>query len=119
MIAYCGLACDGCPIYLASSESDKFRKQTLRESIAKQCTELYGIDLKLEDITDCDGCQAETGRLFSGCLNCEIRKCALRRNIENCAFCSDYSCEKLQEHFLHDSFSQTRLGEIRHRLYFT
>jgi hypothetical protein len=114
MIAYCGLTCDSCPIHLATLEQDKSRQLTIRESIAEQCSKLYGMNLQLEDITDCDGCRANTGRLFSGCSNCEIRKCAVQKNIENCAYCNDYACERLKEHFSHDSIAQNRLEEIRH-----
>ena len=114
MIAYCGLTCDSCPIHLSTLEVDKARQLTMRESIAEQCSELYGMILKPEDITDCDGCRADTGRLFSGCLNCEIRKCANQKKIESCAHCTDYACARLNEHFLLDSNAQTRLEEIRH-----
>ena len=113
MIAYCGLACENCPIHLASLEQDKSRQQTTRESIAEQCSKHYGMNLQTEDITDCDGCRANTGRLFTGCLNCEIRKCANYKNIENCAYCNDYACEKLKKHFSLDPGAQTRLEEIR------
>jgi len=41
----------------------------------RQCSKLYGVNLQLKDITDFDECKANTGRLFSGCLYCEIRKC--------------------------------------------
>jgi hypothetical protein len=114
MIAYCGLTCNSCPIHLATIEQDKSRQQTMRESIAEQCSELYGMNLQLEDITDCDGCRAYSGRLFSGCLNCEIRECASQKNIASCAYCNDYACVKLNEHFSHDPTAQTRLEEIRH-----
>jgi len=113
LTAYCGLVCDSCPIYLVTLEQDKPRQLTIRESIAEQCTKLYGMNLKPEDITDCDRCRANTGRLFSGCLNCEIRKCAYQKNIESCAYCRDYACERLKEFFLHDSNAQTRLEDIR------
>lgn len=113
MIAYCGLTCDSCPIHLATLEQDKSRQQTMRGSIAEQCSKHYGMNLQPEDITDCDGCRANTGRLFSGCLNCEIRKCASQKNIENCAYCSDYACERLKEHFSHDPSAQIRLEEVR------
>jgi hypothetical protein len=86
----------------------------MRVSIAQQCSELYGMTMKPEDITDCDGCRNNTGRLFSGCLNCEIRKCAGQKSIENCASCSDYACERLIKHFSLDPGAQTRLEEIRH-----
>lgn len=112
-IAYCGLICSTCPIHLVTNEPDKSRQKVLRESIAELCFKEYGMDLQPEDITDCDGCRADTGRLFSGCLSCKIRKCAIRKNILNCAFCSDYACEILTEHFLHDPDAQIRLEEIR------
>jgi hypothetical protein len=114
MIAYCGLTCDSCPIHLATLEQDKSQQQTMRESIVDQCSKLYGLSLKLEDINDCDGCRVNSERLFSGCLNCEIRKCASQKNIESCAYCCDYACGILKEHFSHDSSAQTRLEEIRH-----
>lgn len=113
MIAYCGLTCDSCPIYLATLEQDKSRQQTLRESIADQCTKLYGMNLKPEDVTDCDGCRAKTGRIFSGCLDCGIRKCASLKNIDNCAYCDDYACNILKKHFSVDKSSQIKLEEIR------
>lgn len=112
-VSYCGIECNTCPIHLATLEQDKSRRQILRESIARQCSELYGMDMKLEDITDCDGCKADTGQLFSGCLNCKIRKCAGQKNIETCAFCEKYLCKTLGEHFLLNPDVRTRLEEIR------
>ena len=116
MIAYCGLRCDNCPIHLATLEQDKSRQQTMRESIAEQCSKLYGMHLQPGDVTDCDGCRADTGRLFSGCLNCEIRKCASRKSIESCAYCSDYACEKLKQFFTLDPDAQIRLEKIRQKI---
>ena len=113
MIAYCGLVCDSCPIYLATLEQDKSRQQEIRNSIAKICNEQYGMSLKPEDVTDCDGCLANTGRLFSGCLNCEIRKCAIQKEIESCAYCPEYACNKLEEMFKHESGARERLDEKR------
>jgi len=113
MIAYCGLACDTCPIHLATLEQDFSRQQTMREAVAEQCSRYYGIKQTAEDITDCDGCRSGTGRMFSGCYKCEIRKCAIQKNIESCAFCSDYACENIKKHFLLDPGTQTRLEEIR------
>jgi hypothetical protein len=112
MIAFCGLICDTCPIHLATLENDPTRQQTMRESIAELCAKQYGMNLQPENITDCDGCLANAGRLFSGCKICEIRKCASHKNIKNCALCSDYACPTLQEHFLHDPSALTRLEEI-------
>lgn len=112
MIAYCGLTCDSCPVHLATLEKDISQQKIMRTSIAEQCNKLYGMNLHFNDITDCDGCKANTGRLFSGCLNCEIRKCTIEKNIENCAYCSDYACELLKTHFSHDSGARIQLDKI-------
>ncbi len=66
-----------------------------------------------KDINDCDGCKANTGRLFSMCKDCEIRKCVVERNIENCAYCKDYACDKLKKFFIDDPSAHARLDEIR------
>ncbi len=116
MIAYCGLECDSCPVHLATLEKDESLKQNMRVSIAEQCFEEYGMKLKPGDITDCDGCQADNGRVFSGCLNCEIRKCAMMKKIDSCAYCDDYPCEILSNNFSHDPDARKRLESIR-RLY--
>jgi hypothetical protein len=113
MIAFCGLICESCPIYLATLEQDKKRQIEMRISITKLLAETYGMNLSPEDINDCDGCRAGTGRLFSGCLNCEIRKCASQRNLDSCAFCGEYACDKLKEMFRQESGAQIRLEEIR------
>ena len=115
MIAYCGLSCDNCPMHLATVEEDESIKQTMRESIAEECSKHYGLNLQPEDINDCDGCWSAPERIFSGCLYCEIRKCALQKNLESCAYCSDYACNRLKEHFLLDPEAQSRLEEIRNR----
>jgi len=113
MLAYCGLDCKSCPVHLATTEHDKLRQYEMRVSIAEKCHEIYGMELKPEEITDCDGCRTVDGRLFSGCLNCEIRKCAEEKNIASCAFCFDYACQKLQKHFKFDPGAQIRLEECR------
>ena len=113
MIAYCGLKCDTCPIHLATLEQDRARQLTMRKSIAKECSKHYGMDIEVKDITDCDGCRVNSGRLFSGCINCKVRKCAIENNIESCAYCSDYICEILSKHFTLDPKAKIRIEKIR------
>ncbi|UCG28503.1 MAG: DUF3795 domain-containing protein [Bacteroidales bacterium] len=112
-IAYCGLACDSCPIHLATYETDKSRQRKMRTSIAEICSEKYGMNLRPVDITDCDGCRTTTGRLFFGCRNCEIRKCVKNRSLDSCAYCPDYACDKLEDLFHHDPEAQVRIKVIR------
>jgi len=112
-LAYCGLACETCPIHLATLEQDEARKQTMREDITKELFKVYGTKMDPKDINDCDGCRADSGKLFSGEVLCEIRICAREKNLENCAYCSDYACDILKKHLALDPDSKTRLEEIR------
>jgi len=112
-MAYCGLLCDSCPVHLATLEEDESRQRALRKAIAGHIREHYGMDVQPEDITDCDGCRAATGRIYSGCLNCGIKKCTIEKHIESCAFCSDYPCDKLRNLFTLDPDAQSRLEDIR------
>ena len=113
IVAYCGLTCISCPIYWATREQDYEKQQKMRTRIAQLCNEHYGSDLKVGNITDCDGCRTETGSLFAGCRNCEIRKCARQREFLTCAHCPEYICEKLQKLFDTDPTGKFWLEAIK------
>ena len=131
MVAFCGLNCRTCPIYLASNETDEAKKNDLKTSVMYECKEYYGIDYSIQDINDCDGCRSLTGRIFSGCSKCPVRECAIERGIENCVFCEEYTCKKLNELFkvapeakkcldiIHKSLglSWNLINNYEHRLY--
>ena len=112
MVAYCGLTCPTCPIYLATRQENKEEQARMRAEIVHLCKEQYGMNYELQDITDCDGCQTEGERLFSACQNCPIRKCAREKELENCAYCAEYACEKLKAFFRTDPAARTRLDTI-------
>lgn len=113
-LAYCGLICQKCPIYLATREVDEDEKYKMRANIAKEIKKHYGQECKPEDVGDCDGCRAKTGRLFY--TGCQIRICAVQKGIENCAYCNDYPCELLEKLFTTDENAKKRLDEIRDSL---
>jgi len=113
MIAYCGLTCDTCQIHLATLETNISKKAEMRISIAEQLSKIYGTTPKPEIIVDCDGCKVKDGRLFTGCADCAIRKCAIAKDLTNCAFCNDFVCERLEKHYTFDPSSRDRLEEIR------
>lgn len=115
MISYCGLDCLKCLIYLATKEKDEEKKKKMKIYIMHECKERYGIELKLEDVTDCDGCLTEEGRLFSGSKDCPIRNCASVKSIENCAHCDEYVCEELEKFFVTDPEAKEQLDKIRSR----
>ncbi|HPF51767.1 MAG TPA: DUF3795 domain-containing protein [Draconibacterium sp.] len=117
MLAFCGLQCDTCPIFLATIEKDRSKQLEMRTSIARKCNELYNMQLQLGDVNDCYKCKSNERSLFTGCLKCEIRKCADGRGIESCAFCPDFACSVLEDHFLLDLSAKTRLTQIRELYY--
>jgi hypothetical protein len=113
MIAYCGLTCQTCPIYLATRQRNREQQLRMRMEIIQFCKEQYGFQYKLSDITDCDGCLTESGRLFSTCKSCDIRKCARKKKIDNCGHCPDYACKDLLAFFEINPDAKTRLDLSR------
>ncbi len=72
------------------------------------------MDLKLEDI-NCDGCTSD-GRIFFFCGSCRVQKCAQKKEYDNCAFCEDFSCKKLETMYNlipPDRKAKENLDEIR------
>ena len=113
IIAMCGLVCNDCIAFIATQKND----DKLREKVVKDWS-TEEEPLRLEDV-DCDGCIAGK-RLHSFCRICEVRKCGLERNIENCAYCDEFPCGKLEK--LWGSFrsvsgekAKANLVEIRRR----
>lgn len=113
ILSYCGLICQTCPIFTATKEEDLEKQASMRLEIARQCREHYGMNYGPEDITDCDGCRADSGRLFPACSSCKIRSCARQRAVENCAYCAEYICDHLQAFFATDPAAKTRLDGVR------
>jgi len=119
MIAYCGLNCIKCPIYLATREKNAEKQRRMREQIARAIKKHLGVETRVEDVTDCDGCMTKGGRLFSSCQDCQIRKCAAAKGLKNCAYCSEYACEKLSKFFDsegEEAGAKKRLDAIKARL---
>jgi hypothetical protein len=113
MIAFCGLVCHTCPIYLATREENKEQQTRMRTHIAHVCNEKYGVSYEPKDISDCDGCRTEQGKLFAASHACKIRTCALQKGVENCAHCPDYICDKLETFFVAEPDAKTRLDVVR------
>jgi hypothetical protein len=98
---------------LVTREQNPKKKREMRAEIARQINAIYKEKMKAEDITDCDGCETENGSLFSGCKKCQIRKCARQKGVENCAYCDEYACERLEKFFTTEPDAKKRLDKIR------
>jgi hypothetical protein len=94
IIACCGLECTACAAYIATQEND----ETLRKETAEQWGRLLGVEVDPKSIA-CDGC-LNSGRHLDYCGICGIRKCCMKKNIENCALCEQYMCETLEKELM-------------------
>jgi hypothetical protein len=91
VIVMCGLICNDCPAYIATMKEDN---EELRKIAEKWSSKDF--PLKPEEVI-CDGCVAVDKKLMKWCNSCKVRKCGLEKNVENCAFCADYPCDKLND----------------------
>lgn len=108
IVAFCGTVCTECPAFIATrNDDDDKRKET-----AKLWSKQYNADIKLEDI-NCEGCPSTIGKKFNYCNVCEIRKCGQDKNVKNCAYCSEYVCEKLNKFFEIAPEGKITLDEIK------
>ena len=94
IVGVCGLTCTECPAYKATQKDDDEERKRVAEKWSKE----FSAEIKPEAI-NCDGCTVLDGKHFSHCGQCEIRACGLGKEVENCAHCADYACEKLGKFF--------------------
>jgi hypothetical protein len=107
MVAYCGIVCSDYPVLAATQKDDDSERQQVAEMFTRQ----YGKEYKRKG-HQCDGCLSSGPRIFSHCNVCGMRKCA-RENVENCAFCYEYPCDKLSELFAAHPKAKGTLDEIK------
>ena len=89
-IACCGLNCIECPAYIAKQTDD----QELREKTSKAWSG-PGFTVEAKQV-NCEGCHS-TGELFFHCYKCDVRNCALEKEVNTCADCGEYPCsDKLE-----------------------
>jgi len=107
MIAMCGLVCTDCPAYIAAQKNDdKERKRVAKVWSTDE------VHLEPEDV-NCAGCLADSERIIKFSRNCEVRLCGFVKNVENCAYCEEYPCEKLNKIHEKSPEANVTLDEIR------
>lgn len=91
-IAPCGLVCSRCDACRATQENSPEKL----ELVAASWRELNSCDLITADLLPCDGCMNATGRKSYYCANmCEIRRCAIEKEIKVCSECPEFPCDKV------------------------
>jgi hypothetical protein len=101
MLARCGYRCDLC----AARSDDAALRQRLIDGWRKY----LGHDMYTAENVRCDGCMND-GRLAD--KNCPVRPCAIEKGVENCAYCDEYPCDKLEGLICSREKFVERLGEI-------
>jgi hypothetical protein len=91
VMTYCCLECNGkCQIFKATVENDIEAKRAIAANWAKKFGEAF-----TSDDVFCYGCKQEGKPKNRTILKCTVRKCAIAKNIESCALCSDLEkCDK-------------------------
>lgn len=105
-LAYCGMLCYECPIYIATKNNDLQAKKRL----AIECS-TENITFTADDMT-CEGCFWDKNDRSKMCGVCEIRQCAKNKSIDNCGACSEYPCEIIERRLPIDSENRVRLDRI-------
>ena len=84
MIAYCGIDCKKCDAYIATKHND----QALRERTAKLWSKLNNASILPEQI-NCVGCRVDGIKTVYCESLCQIRQCAMKKNIATCGYCCE------------------------------
>jgi len=94
MIAFCGIYCSECPVYLVTQNNSNI----MREKVLKLWSKQYNMELSIEDI-NCQGCKTDGNQLFVHCKKCAIRSCAQNKEIDFCIECDAYPCKQIEDFF--------------------
>lgn len=110
IIAYCGLICNDCPALIATNENDQEKKIELAHQWSNESYKVA------PDEINCSGCTTGCNNIFKFCRECDIRLCGVEKEIENCAHCSEYPCNKLDKLFEMSPQNKILLDEVRSNL---
>ena len=101
MLGRCGYRCDLC-----AARSDD---PALRQKLVNGWRKYLGHQMYTVENVRCDGCTSD-GRLAD--KNCPVRPCAIAKGVENCAYCDEFPCDRLEDLICSREKFVQRLGEI-------
>ena len=105
VLAYCGLNCNECPVYLASIVNNVAAQiQLAREYSTDTCK------FSKEDMY-CLGCHSDTVSPKM-CGDCQIRICSMRKSYGSCAECNKFPCSTLRENLDDSSDNMNNLKQL-------
>ncbi len=108
LIAYCGIRCAECHVYVATINND----HALAEKTAREWTESSGVPHRAEDMR-CLGCKSD--EVFRWCKECGVRGCAAGKERQTCGHCVGYKgCATIAEFLSHLPKEKAFLDAINH-----
>lgn len=90
LIACCGINCETCDAWKATSTNDN----ALKEKTAEQWQKMFNAPSITAESINCTGCRPD-GAKFSHCSECEIRNCVKAKGYETCGDCADMATCKI------------------------
>jgi len=83
MAAVCGLYCEACTWFIATTEDpERLKKLAAQRNWS-------------EDESKCYGCRS--GKRLPSCSKCKMSACAAERGIDFCIECEEYPCDDLKQ----------------------
>lgn len=89
ILSFCGMRCDLCLAYKPNIIAHPENRQILSDG----WHQYFGFRIPPEEI-DCSGCRDTANQTLD--KECPVRPCVIERELDHCAQCGDYVCEKLQ-----------------------
>jgi len=104
-LAYCGLNCNECPIYLASVSKNTDEQIRLANEYSTETGRFSKEDMY------CLGCHSDTVSQKM-CGDCEIRLCGTKKSYESCAKCDEFPCPILEKNLGANSDNLNTLKQL-------
>lgn len=108
-IAYCGLNCEKCDAYRATVQNN----DALREEVARRWSELNQVPITAEMI-NCMGCRVDGDKTPYCESMCQIRQCALKKEMDTCGDCLNMAhCETVGAVLANSPDARNNLSNIK------
>lgn len=105
LVAYCGINCATCPLYIATKCNDYLMKQEL----SIKWGQLYKRSFDITDM-ECYGCKSEKRFFLSD--KCDISSCNISKAISTCTECSSHPCDRIKKFYEWQANNDTKVEKI-------
>jgi hypothetical protein len=96
----CGFDCAECALYKVTMEQDLKAAELLVAWFRSQglIGENEGAEAVVKNAPVCTGCwNIKDDCYWSGCNNCNLRICCVKKQINHCGECDDFPCEQYKK----------------------